>query len=130
MARATKKSTSEARRVADVKKLTRVFNGFLKVDEAVVSYTAPDGARKTVTRQCLERGDSVAVLLVDRGRRTVQLVEQFRYATLSKGPGVTVEVAAGMLEPGETPEVAAAREIAEETGYTDIALERIAAFYV
>jgi ADP-ribose pyrophosphatase len=121
---------SQASRTAAVEKVTRVFDGFLKIDEAVVRYTTPDGGSRTVTRQTMERGDSVAVLLVDRERRVVWMVEQLRPPTLAKGPGWMTEIPAGGLEAEESPEEAAAREVAEETGYTALALERIAAFYV
>ena len=41
------------------------------------------------------------------------LVEQWRHGTES----VTVEVPGGMIDPGETPLLAAQRELLEETGY-------------
>jgi ADP-ribose pyrophosphatase len=41
-----------------------------------------------------------------------------------------VEIPAGTLEVGEEPAVCAARELAEETGYTAGRLERLAAFYL
>lgn len=113
-----------------VKKLTRVLEGFLKVDEAVVTYPRYDGRQETVTRMSLERGDSVAVLAVNPARGVVWLVEQFRYPTLAKGPGWLVELPAGMIEPLEDPEDAARRETKEETGIEAHALERIGAFYV
>jgi hypothetical protein len=72
---------------AVVKKLRRVYSGFLNIDEAVVSHPRYDGSRQTVTRLSLERGDSVALLMVDRKSRKVWLTEQFRYPTLEKGPG-------------------------------------------
>lgn len=41
------------------------------------------------------------------------LIEQFRHGTGS----FTLEIAGGMVDPGETPAQAAARELLEETGY-------------
>jgi ADP-ribose pyrophosphatase len=43
----------------------------------------------------------------------VLLVRQYRYAT----GGWLLEVPAGKLDPGESPETCAAREVEEETGY-------------
>jgi ADP-ribose pyrophosphatase len=122
--------TVEAANTAVVKRLRRVYSGFLSIDEAVVSHPRYDGGRQTVTRLSLERGDSVALLLVDRKSRKVWLTEQFRYPTLAKGPGWIFELPAGTVDAGEEPDEAARREAAEETGFVPAALERVASFYV
>jgi ADP-ribose pyrophosphatase len=122
--------TVEAANTAVVKRLRRVYSGFLSIDEAVVSHPRYDGGRQTVTRLSLERGDSVALLLVDRKSRKVWLTEQFRYPTLAKGPGWIFELPAGTADAGEEPDEAARREAAEETGFVPAALERVASFYV
>ena len=121
---------TEQERLVLVRKVTRVFNGFLKIDEAIVSHSRFDGGHQKVTRQSMERGDSVAVILIDRSRRKTWMVEQFRYPTLAKGPGWIKEIPAGMPQPDETFEEASLREIAEETGFTDLVLEHISTFYV
>jgi ADP-ribose pyrophosphatase len=41
-----------------------------------------------------------------------------------------LEIPAGTLEQGEPPEVTAARELAEETGYQATSLERLTSFYL
>lgn len=120
----------EAERTALVKSVERVFDGFLKIDKAVVSHPRFDGTRQTVTRLSMERGDAVSVVLVDRKHRKIWLTEQFRYPTFAKGPGWVEELPAGMVQAGEPPEKAAAREIAEETGFTGLHLEHISTFYV
>ena len=55
----------------------------------------------------------------------VLLIRQFRHAA----DGVIWEVPAGRLEPGETPEACARRELAEETGMRAGRLERLTTIY-
>jgi nudix-type nucleoside diphosphatase (YffH/AdpP family) len=113
-----------------VRRVTRVFDGFLKVDEAEVSYPRFDGTSETVVRLCLERGDSAAALIIDREHDAVLLTEQFRYPTLAKDTGWIVEVVAGSIEDGESPGDCIRREIFEEVGYRVDDLEEIGRFYV
>ena len=109
----------------------RVFDGFFKIDEAELSFERFDGKMSpAVRRLCFERGDSVAAILFDSEREKVLLVKQFKYPTYEKGSGWIVEIVAGILEPGETPEAAVRRETLEETGYEIALLEPIARFYV
>lgn len=118
-------------RAATIKEKSRVYEGFLNLDQAVVSYKRYDGRHQTVTRLCLERGDSVSVLLFDRARKTVLLTEQFRYPTLQKGPGWIVETPAGSMEADEKdPAKTARKEVLEETGIQAGKLEHVGSFYV
>ena len=122
-------STTEKRIVIYGKR--RVFDGFFKIDEAELSYDRFDGKMSPrVKRLCFQRGDSVAAILFDPERRKLLLVRQFRYPTYEKGPGWILEIVAGILEPGETPEAAVRRETLEETGYEIALLQPIATFYV
>ncbi len=88
------------------------------------------GIERNVTRLVFERGDSAAALLHDPGRDIVLLTEQFRMPTYEKGPGWLLEVAAGTVEPSETPDACIIRELREEIGYEVDAVELIARFYV
>jgi ADP-ribose pyrophosphatase len=71
----------------------------------------PDG--RTAEREVVEHPGAVAVLPVTGEGRAV-LVWQYRH---SAGEAV-LEIPAGKLDPGETPEACARRELAEETGYS------------
>lgn len=53
------------------------------------------------------------------------LIRQYRYAA----EGFVYEIPAGRLDPGEQPEVCAARELREETGYSAERLVRLTTFY-
>ena len=63
------------------------------------------------------RGASAVVPVDERGNAV--LVRQYRYAT----SGWLLEVPAGTLDPGETPDGCARREVEEETGYRAASLE-------
>lgn len=56
----------------------------------------------------------------------VILVRQFRYAASSE----LLEIPAGTLEPGESPEICAQRELEEETGYRSDEMQKILECFV
>ena len=115
----------------DLISLRRVFDGFFKVDEARLRYERfAGGMSDEVTRLSLERGDSVAAILVNLDTERVLLVSQFKFPTHAKGPGWLVELMAGSIEPGEEPRTALDREVLEETGYRLTHAEPIATCYV
>ena len=71
------------------------------------------------------RHPGAAVLLPVTADGRVILIRQFRYAA-----GETLlEVPAGTIDPGETPEETARRELVEETGYHAGRLEKLAEFF-
>ncbi|HXG42560.1 MAG TPA: NUDIX hydrolase [Dehalococcoidia bacterium] len=79
----------------------------------------------TAQREIVEHGDVAAIVPVDE-QGNVVLVRQFRLAV---GRDL-LEVPAGGLDPGETPEEAAQRELAEETGLGARQLRPLGGFYV
>jgi ADP-ribose pyrophosphatase len=102
----------------EVLKVERRYEGFLSVDEATVRYERPDGTMsEETTRQCVERGDAVSILLHNVSRDRLILVRQFRYAGVRHGDPFPIEIVAGAIDEGESPETAARREALEETGY-------------
>ena len=69
----------------------------------------PNG--NVVTLEIVRHRGAAAVVPVDDDGRVV-LIRQYRHAT----KGYLLEVPAGTLDPGETPEACALREVEEETG--------------
>jgi len=119
-------------RKVEIRKKTRIFDDFFKIDELVVAYQKCDGSMSADQRRLVfERGDAAAVLLFNTDRKCVVLVDQFKAPTLGKGlgGGWITEAVAGMVERYETPETAAVRETMEETGYKISALRPIAKFF-
>ena len=70
-----------------------------------------------VRREIFERGHAAVLLPFDPVRDEVVLIEQIRIAALdtSESPWL-LEIVAGMIEEGETPEEVARREAQEEAG--------------
>ena len=109
----------------------RVFDHFFKIDEALLRYERYDGTMsKALRRLNFERGDSVAAIVVNRDKRTVYLTEQFKYPASTKGDGWIVEVVAGGVDAGESPEQAIRREILEEIGFAATTVKHIGEFFV
>lgn len=92
----------------------------VRLDEARL----PDGS--TAKREVVEHPGGVTVLPLEPDG-TVWCVRQYRYP-FSR---TLLEVPAGKLEPGEVPELAAARELSEETGLTAGRMQYLGAnFYI
>ena len=82
----------------------------------------PDGS--TATREIIETPGAVVIVpLTDEGQ--VRMVRQYRSAVGE----FLLELPAGTLEPNETPEQAAPRELAEETGDHAARWRRLTGFY-
>ncbi len=115
----------------EVQRQRRVFDGFVKIDEAVLRHRRFDGAwTAPLTRIKVERGDAAAAIVSNADTGRIVLVEQFRYPTLEQGGGWIVETVAGMIDDGETAEQAIRREVREEIGYEPTSVVHIATFYL
>ena len=68
----------------------------------------------------LESGDWVNVIPLTTDQQVV-MINQYRHGARE----VTLEIPGGLVDPGDTPEKAAARELLEETGYQAKKLEQI-----
>jgi ADP-ribose pyrophosphatase len=62
----------------------------------------------------IQKPNAIGVMLLDEKEEKTLLVEQYRPGSNSK----LLEIPAGIIEEGETPESTLERELREETGYT------------
>ncbi|WP_310992524.1 NUDIX hydrolase [Aequorivita marina] len=106
-----------------------VFNGHYKMVQAEVTYDTFDGNTITTDRLAFERGDSVAILLIEKETQSVLLTKQFRYPSCKHNEGWLVEIPAGSLEENEDPENCVIREVMEELGYRVNKPKHISTFY-
>ena len=101
---------------------------FLKFKKATVTGFKGDVQK---SYEYLKRADSVAVLIYHRDHQKFTWVEQFRIGQAARpndGIQTTFEPVAGMIDPGQTAEEAAYREVQEETGVVAASLSFVGSF--
>ena len=99
----------------------KVFEGRalkLRVDTVKL----PSG--KQTTREIVEHENCVAIVAVDDADN-ILLVKQFRKPVEKE----LLEIPAGGIDPGETPEEAVRREMREETGFLPRKVAKLGGFY-
>ena len=102
-------------------KTEEIFQG-RAVKLRVDTVEKPSGAR--TTREIVEHSNCIAVVVVDEDNKVI-LVRQFRKPVEEE----LLEIPAGGIEPGETPDQAACRELQEEIGFRPNTLEDLGGFY-
>jgi ADP-ribose pyrophosphatase len=103
-----------------VESIATVYKGYFRIDQYLLRHRLfAGGWTGPVSREIFERGHAVGVLPYDPVRDRVVLIEQYRTGALAAGwqPWL-VEMVAGIVEQGETPEEVARREMLEEAGAT------------
>jgi ADP-ribose pyrophosphatase len=80
---------------------------------------------RAAVREVVEHSPVVAIVPID-GEGNVVLVRQYRLPAEQ----ALLEIPAGGVDPGESPEGAAQRELREETGYRAGTLDPIGGFFV
>lgn len=96
----------------------RQFEGYFAVDQLTLKHRLFNGQWSPLfQREIFERGNAAAVLLYDPDLQQVILLEQFRVGAMSsaRSPWM-IEVVAGIIEDGETPQEVVIREAEEEAG--------------
>ncbi len=107
----------------DLKRLSRevIYTG--KVFDLIVDQVEYSSGNRSVREIAHHPGGAVVVPVLDDG--SVMMVYQLRYP-LEK---YLLELPAGKLNKGENPELAAHRELEEETGWRAGELMKLASFY-
>ncbi|MGI4737793.1 MAG: NUDIX domain-containing protein [Janthinobacterium lividum] len=88
---------------------TRAYDGHFKLDKL----TLKTAQGEELPREQFAPGHAVAALVFDTQARQYVLTRQFRVGAERE----LLEIAAGMIDQGESPETAVRREIHEELGY-------------
>lgn len=95
-----------------------LYQGFFKMCKYAFKHKLfAGGWSDVVEREIFERGHAVAVLPYDPVLDEFVLIEQFRFGALSTSSTPwLIEVVAGIIDEGETPEDVCVREAEEEAG--------------
>ena len=98
-----------------------VYSGRI-IDARVDTVLMPDGSR--ITRELVHHPGAVAIVPIDDDDN-VLMVRQYRYAA---GQSL-LEIPAGVLEDGESPDDTAQRELQEEVGFASRNLRALGGLY-
>jgi len=107
------------------------YRGFFNLIRIKLRHTLFQGGwSKELWRELFQRGNCVAVIPYDPDLDHIVMIEQFRVGPLKNEDSKwMLEIIAGAIEPGETPEEVAYRETREESGCEIRELRRITEFY-
>ena len=95
-----------------------LHTGFFELNEITLKYRKYNGEwSKNIKRELFGGAQVSATLPYDPEKKEIILIQQFRPGTVfSNFENYLHEIPAGIIDKGETPEVAAKRECLEETG--------------
>ena len=104
-----------------IESVERVRSGFLNIDKVALRHSTPEGGMTgTVFREVMQRGNAAAVLVYDKEKDAVLLIEEFRIGNLAAGlKGAecwSLGPIAGMIDAGEDGMTCVIREAREEAG--------------
>ena len=109
-----------------------VYEGFFVMEKYRLRHTLfAGGWSGAISRELFRRNNCVAVLLYDPDADKVVLLDQFRVGAAANNVDRAwlVEIVAGAIDEGETPEQVAYRESKEEAGCEILELKLINRFY-
>ena len=104
----------------DIIEKRTIFQGYFRIDSYTLRHGLFDGGWSgTLKREVFERGHAAALLPFDPVRKHFVMCEQFRVGAYAGGMNPwQLEIVAGIIEEGESPEAVVRRETAEEAGRT------------
>lgn len=108
--------------VNDVKILNTevVYDGYTRLEKLTI-----DNGSVEMDREVLRMGNSVSAIIKDTVKNKYIFVSQYRPGA----DGEMVEIVAGNVDEGETPEESIKREVMEETGYKVDFIKHVNDFY-
>lgn len=119
------------RPTVEILERSTVYDGFFRLERYRLRHRLYRGEMSPVlTRELFERGHAVAILPYDPVRDEVVLLEQFRIGAIHDSNPWLREIVAGIIEPGESREEVARREMEEEAGCKLLDLMPIQTYYV
>jgi ADP-ribose pyrophosphatase len=107
------------------------YAGFFELKKLTLAHELfAGGMSPAITREVLCTREVAAAIVYDRQRDRVVMIEQFRIGPLAAGRAPWIlDIVAGRVEQGHSPEDTARQEVKEETGLQPTALELIGHFY-
>jgi ADP-ribose pyrophosphatase len=117
---------------AETKEVNLVYDGEFKVNKIHLRHKNFDGQwTPWIWREQIRRRNAAAVLLWDPKEDKVVMIEQFRVGLIKENvqsPWL-LEIVAGLIDEGESPEQTAKREAVEEAGCSIQKLIKIGEFF-
>ncbi|MEM7171794.1 MAG: NUDIX domain-containing protein [Pseudomonadota bacterium] len=112
------KTTFDPQEDVDIAEKDTPFSGYFRVDRYRLKHRRFNGGwTALLEREIFERGHAAAVLPYDPVADKVVLIEQFRLGARAAGQAPwLMEIVAGIIEEGESPEDLVRRESVEEAG--------------
>jgi ADP-ribose pyrophosphatase len=112
-----------------------VYSGYFRIDRYHLRHRLfAGGWSEPMVREVFERGQAIGLILYDPDLDVLVLIEQFRAGVFAAGTGGEVdgvaspwliEIVAGIIGDGESPEEVARREAMEEAGCQIRDLQRV-----
>ena len=108
-----------------------VYDGFFKLHKISFNHKKHNNKWSPIVKREVFSGSHVSTVLpYDPIKKKILLLSQFRAGLIKRGDNpMMIEIVAGMIDEGETPEEAAKRECYEETGCITNRLSKINSYY-